>query len=269
MADFRLDDAFITYRYARNLMAGNGLVYNPGRTSSHDRAAVRPAAGRLSLLTPISSMGGLVGALSIAWAGIDHEPAAGRVPFGLAPGRSRLYPGLSAVALLGMETPLWIGLVLAAIWAASRERWAWSGLLAGRSIPVRPDAALPGLLLGLGSAGRCLMRVQTRSRPWEALLRFGLAAALPSVLFWGVIWIGYGSPLPATLGAKHAHDALGITGLGPGVDTGHGLLLMGESLLRQSGLYLIFGGLIVLGLWGGISAPAPLVILWGILHLAA
>ena len=25
-----IDDAYITFRYARNLLAGNGLVYNPG-----------------------------------------------------------------------------------------------------------------------------------------------------------------------------------------------------------------------------------------------
>ena len=25
-----IDDAFITYRYARNILAGNGFVYNPG-----------------------------------------------------------------------------------------------------------------------------------------------------------------------------------------------------------------------------------------------
>ena len=51
---------------------------------------------------------------------------------------------------------------------------------------------------------------------------------MPTVLFWGAIWLSYGSPFPATLNAKHAHDALGITGLGPGVDTWQGLLLMGR-----------------------------------------
>ncbi|MBZ0295216.1 MAG: hypothetical protein K8L99_21815, partial [Anaerolineae bacterium] len=30
MHQFRLDDSFITYRYARNLAQGQGLVYNQG-----------------------------------------------------------------------------------------------------------------------------------------------------------------------------------------------------------------------------------------------
>ncbi len=30
MSEFRLDDSFITYRYARNLAHGIGLVYNRG-----------------------------------------------------------------------------------------------------------------------------------------------------------------------------------------------------------------------------------------------
>ena len=92
---------------------------------------------------------------------------------------------------------------------------------------------------------------------------------MPTALFWGAIWLSYGSPFPATLNAKHAHDALGITGLGPGVDTWQGLLLMGESLVRQSGLYLLFGAIVVVGLWAGLSAPVGLVVAWGLLHLVA
>ncbi len=273
MAGFRLDDAFITYRYARNLMAGNGLVYNTGAFILSTTAPLYALLlGGLSLITPdFHLLGGLAGALSIGLGGaLIAALLPRRMPFGLRAWAGVAYTLASPLWLsLGMETPLWIALVLAAIWAASREAWAWSGLLAGLSIPVRPDAALPGALLGLGIAGLCLMRIQTRTRWWEPLARFGLAAALPSVLFWGAIWIGYGSPFPATLNAKHAHDALGITGLGPGVDTWRGLVLMGESLLRQSGLYLIFGGLIVIGFWGGISAPVGLVVAWGILHLVA
>jgi len=33
MREFRLDDSFITFRYAQNLAAGHGLVYNPGDTT--------------------------------------------------------------------------------------------------------------------------------------------------------------------------------------------------------------------------------------------
>lgn len=273
MADFRLDDAFITYRYARNFMAGEGLVYNPGEFILSTTAPLYALLlGGLSLIRPdYHLLGGLVGALSIGLGGaLIMGLLPRRMAFGLRAWAGVAYTLASPLWLsLGMETPLWIMLILAAIWAASRERWAWSGLLAGLSIPVRPDAALPGALLGLGIGLLCLTRVQTRSRPWAPLLRFGLAAALPSALFWGAIWIGYGSPLPATFSAKHAHDALGITGLGPGVDTWQGLRLMGESLLRQSGLYLLFGGLIVLGIRAGKSAPVGLIVAWGVLHLVA
>ena len=42
-----IDDAFITFRYSRNLAAGEGFVYNPGaRTLGHDDSAVYAAHGR-------------------------------------------------------------------------------------------------------------------------------------------------------------------------------------------------------------------------------
>ena len=155
MTDFRLDDAFITYRYARNFMAGDGLVYNPGQNVLSTTAPLYALLlGGLSLLTPdYHLLGGLVGALSIGLGGaLSAALLPRRMPFGLRAWAGIAYTLASPLWLsLGMETPLWIGLVLAAIWAASRERWAWSGLLIGLATPVRPDAALPGLLLGSAS----------------------------------------------------------------------------------------------------------------------
>jgi hypothetical protein len=42
-----IDDAFITFRYARNLVAGSGFVFNAGQhVLGDDHAAIHPADGR-------------------------------------------------------------------------------------------------------------------------------------------------------------------------------------------------------------------------------
>ena len=278
MREFRLDDSFITYRYARNVARGLGLVYNPGEMVLSTTAPLYALLlAALSFLLPdFHVLGGLLGAVSIGLGGaLIMALLPRRVGWGI-----RLWAGLAyALAAplwlaLGMETPLWIGLVLAAIGLVTRTvraRWGWAGLLIGLAVLTRPDAALPGALLGLwalykSGAGR------ERLRP---LFSYALSAAGPVLLFYGRAWAVYGSPIPATLSAKRAQAALGITGLGIGVDTLEGLRLVVDGLLAQSPLYALFGLLMAVGLGmlarraDDSDAPVLLAAAWGVLHLLA
>ncbi len=273
MRDFRLDDSFITYRYARNLSQGWGLVYNQGDSILSTTAplyAVLLAA--LSLIVPdFHLLGSLVGVLSIGLGGIFvTRLSARRMPITLATWAGVVYVLSSPLWLaLGMETPLWILLVLAAMWLSQIGRWGWAGLLIGLAVLTRPDAVIPGMLLGLMAIGMIINDLNTRRQPWMPLVKYSLMAAVPIAVFalWG--WTTYGSPFPVTLSAKSAQAVLGITGLGYNITYWEGLRLILRSLMLQSPLYISFALLIIFGLAGDISASTGLVVIWGALHLVA
>ncbi len=273
MHQFRLDDSFITYRYARHLAAGRGLVYNTDDVVLSTTAplyAMLLAAGSF-LISDFHVLGGLVGALAIG--------AGGGLVYTLLPSRIsmlwRAWGGLLYVLstplwlALGMETPLWIMLVLLAVYCAQAGKWAVTGLVIGIATLVRPDAALPGVLLGLVALGSTVNQVNTRRQWWRTVVSYAAAAAVPVLCFavWGIVT--YGSPLPVTLGAKSAQAELGITGLGPHVGIFEGLRLIVASLIAQSPFYLLAGVLMLVGLWARPAWTTLFIALWGALHLLA
>ncbi len=127
MSEFRLDDSFITYRYARNMANGLGLVYNPGDAVLSTTAPLY--AGLLAALSFVihdfNLLGNLIGTICIG--------LGGWFIFLLLPRRMptlrRFWGGLIYVLssplwlALGMETPLWLVLVLAAVYLVTIQRW--------------------------------------------------------------------------------------------------------------------------------------------------
>ncbi len=273
LREFRLDDAFITYRYARNFAAGQGLVYNVGDSVLSTTAPLY--AVLLAVLSFIVRdfhvLGGLVSTLAIgAGGGLIYALIPRYIPVSIRIWAGVVYTLSSPLWLaLGMETALWLALVLAAILLVRLDRWGWAGLLVGLAVLTRPEAALPGELQGLPAVIVTDNRSRTRNGWLKPLFLFSICAAVPLLIFGLWAWAAYGSPLPVTLGAKGAQAALGITGMGVDVETWEGLRLILRSLMAQSSLYIALGLLLVFGLAGTLSTPVILVVLWGALHLLA
>jgi hypothetical protein len=273
MNEFRLDDSFITYRYAQNFAQGKGLVYNVGDSVLSTTAPLY--AILLAILSFIVRdfhvLGSIIGTLSIGLGGaFIYRIASRRMPVLLAVWVGVVYVLSSPLWLaLGMETPLWIMLVLASVWFAQVDRWPLSGFLIGLAVLTRPDAALPALLLGVIALASTFNRINTRRRWWLPLIGFGGMAALPILVFSLWAWATYGSPLPVTLSAKSAQAVLGITGLGYNISYWDGLRLILRSLMLQSPLYIALALLVIFGLAGKFSTWIGLIILWGALHLVA
>jgi arabinofuranosyltransferase len=272
MREFRLDDSFITYRYARNAAQGLGLVYNQGdavlSTTAPLYALLLAALSRF--IPDFHILGGLIGTISIGLGGLVIYA----LPRNLPP-LLRFWGGLLYVIstplwlALGMETPLWILLVLLAVWSAGQERWSLSGLLVGVAVLVRPDAALPGVLLGGLALLTAANRIGTNRRWWRALVGYVAVTAVPVLIF--ALWalLTYGSPFPATLSAKSAQAVRGVTGLGLNVGTFDGLVLIIGNLLQQSPLYVLIGLLALIGLRACLPWTVVLIVVWGVLHLMA
>lgn len=219
---FLCDDAFISFRYARNLSHGVGLVFNPGLgrvegftnflwvllLAAFDRLGVVPERAAL-VLSFVSSVG-LFG-LVAWWAG---RGAGGRSWVSLAP--ALLLASTRSVAVWstsGLETRAFELLVVAGVlricyecdvFASGGEpRRAWGGWLFAIAELMRPDALVVGIPVLLVAAWH-LRTVRDRNR-WI------LATFVPFVFTVGLHamfrWSYFGDWLPNTYFAKVAGRA--------------------------------------------------------------
>ncbi|MEI7772616.1 MAG: hypothetical protein WCI67_21680, partial [Chloroflexales bacterium] len=147
------DDPYVTYRYAANLAAGQGFVYNPGlavlSTTAPLYGLLLAPAAAVGLDLPLASnlisclslgAGGLaIWRLGLAW----EEPLAGLAG-------ALIYPAFPLlVSTIGAETSFALALVLWAFVASSGPRWRAVAALLALATLVRADALLAGLVIAL------------------------------------------------------------------------------------------------------------------------
>jgi hypothetical protein len=200
----QVDDAYISYRYAANLVEGHGLVFNPGErvegfTNLLWTLAVAggvalgleaPAVGHgLGLL---SGLAALAAAYALCRVTLPAERA---VWAGAAPWLLYVSLPFALWSTSGLETALFAALGTAAFTAQAVGRIGWATGLAVASTLTRPEGGLVALIL-FGS--HLLTHGPTRLRAWRAPLVFaGFALALT-----GFRLAYYGAPLPNTFYAK-------------------------------------------------------------------
>jgi arabinofuranosyltransferase len=198
-----VDDAYITFRYARNVVEGVGFVYNPGEhvlgtttplytllmaglalvTGSRDFPALALAVNALA--------GGLsVGLLYALGKQLNGHPA----PAAAIALLWALSPHSVTFAIGGMETDLTIALLIAAAYTHVTNRPRAMAILSALALLARPDAAI---LLGLLWLDLLLAR---RRVPWHEGL-IALAILAPWLIF-GTLY--FGSPITNSVSAKSA-----------------------------------------------------------------
>lgn len=197
-----VDDAWITYRYARNLAEGAGFAFNPGHGPEQGSStplftlllAGAHALGldvpRTALVVSGASLCGI--AATILTASRRRGAAAGGV-FAVALLLSQR--DFVQVALGGMETALYVLLALGAFTLWARERRGLAFGVAALCVLTRLDGlAVPAALVAHAA-------LRDRRVPWRA-------AALPvaALALWlGAAWLLFGDPLPSSWLAKRAH----------------------------------------------------------------
>ena len=198
-----VDDAYITFRYARNLLEGRGFVYNPGERV-------------LGTTTPLYTL--LLAGLSLASSSRDFpalalriNALAGALSVGLLYALGKRFAGhrapAVAVALLwaltpysvtfavgGMETDPTIALLLAAAYTHIAGKPRALAILSALALLARPDTAILLSLLWLD------LLIARRRVPWrEGAITLALLA--PWLVF-GTLY--FGSPLTGSIAAKSA-----------------------------------------------------------------
>lgn len=200
------DDAFITFRYAENLAAGEGLVYNPGATWE-------PVLGTTTPLYAVL-MGGLATlGLPVVWAALVFNALCDAVTGSLLAGSLAARP-IAAVASVvafaalphlgrisagGMEPPLFVALSLGAAVAASRGRLGVAGWLGAFACATRPEGVL--LIASIAAF---------HVRSWRSAWSFFVPVALVGAACTAVLTAVYGSPIAQSVRAKAGRHGLGL-----------------------------------------------------------
>ncbi len=196
-----VDDAYITFRYARNLAEGEGFVYNPdehvlGTTTplyTFLLAGLSLATGWRDYPTLAMVTNALAGAAAVVLLYLLGHRLSGQRTVGAAAALLwALAPFSVTFAIGGMETDLTIALILAAFLSHLARQPLWTTLCAALAFLARPDTLIATAPLFLD-----LWFVRRRP-PWrEAAL--GLALLAPWFLY---ATLTFGSPLPASIAAK-------------------------------------------------------------------
>lgn len=203
MTGLTLEDTLITCRYAQNIAAGNGFVFNPGQ---HVLGTTTPLV--TLFLALVGTVFGpatipLAAALTMAifgiFAGVLVYAILAELDYPL-PTRLLSLPLFFGSPLIlvpsvgGMETPL-VLFCMAASGLALLRRQPLACLLASTMlILTRPDGIVWAALMSLAVVH------QSRKIPWKAVLA-ALGVMLPWLLF--SVWY-FGSPLPHSVTAKMA-----------------------------------------------------------------
>ena len=197
LSSYFYEDAFITYRYARNLADGFGFVFNPGEkvlgTSTPLFTLILAFAGWIGL--DISVTGTWLYCLSLAAVGVLGFWFLRRRGWDQAPSLFALaaaWAAGSALSFMGMETTFHLALILAVIVAADHDKAALTGILLGLLCLNRYDGMVVAFAVGM------YLWFVRRRPPWlEAFIAVALFGSW--LIFAGLY---FGSIFPNTLGAK-------------------------------------------------------------------
>ena len=154
-----IDDAYITYRYARNILAGNGFVFNPGE---HVLGTTTPLYTILLVIigaftggtqAPFPFLALLINAIADAATCLlilDIGRRLGSILAGI--GGALIWaiaPFSVTFAIGGLETSVYILLLVATVTAHLRKRPILAAFLGALSLLTRPDAMILIGLIGL------------------------------------------------------------------------------------------------------------------------
>lgn len=242
---FTIDDAYISARYARHLAQGYGLVYNPGeRVMGYTNLSLtllealvyRLGGDGIMAAKVVGALTG-VGVIGLTfW--LTRYLGGSKGASILAASFLAVYPALPLSAVMGLETSLFVFLVL--LFVLLLLRWgdtpssARQFLLAGTlwlATLTRPEAlgvALVALVVQLGFQLPGLFRIRNLAQRagWFVLYLLLLAPVLAGLTAY------YGSPIPNTFFAKTAAKWMPAKYLG-------GLLYELRWLLNYNALLLL------------------------------
>ncbi len=198
--DFTEDDAFITFRIAKQIAAGNGFVYNIGERIYGTTTplltillalSIKFFSGNIISGARILDVLASSGTLFFTWRTLRFlQRTAAEQLFPLA--AILLSSKLLYMNIAGMETPIVICLMAASWFACAQEKMKWSGFLCGLLLWTRADLIFWPLIL-------VIMSATPKLKDAIHIALFTGITYLPWVIF-AILY--FGSPIPQTVTAK-------------------------------------------------------------------
>ncbi len=206
---FLYDDAYITLRYARNLVEGNGLVFNPGEAVLGTTApffAFWLAFWHILTPLPFPLLAVLSGGLGFGWSAYMIYRIFKGYHAGIALCTAMiflLHPQSVMMSATGMETGVFLALLLTTYYLMVKRDSLWAGVTGVLLFLTRPEGGLFFLLL-------CLVQGLMRKKVLPTFLIFTALAG-----FWEIfVYATYGSWLPVSIAGKRlAFKAMGMGNL--------------------------------------------------------
>jgi len=228
----QIDDSFISYRYARNLVEGHGLVFNPGERVegiTNLLWTLLIAAG-MALGVGAEATGhwlGVLSAVGLVFAtGALATTGLGRRESWIAALSAWILlatPALPYYATSGMETHAYLALLVAALAARARERIAVATACLALALLLRPDAVVAcAVVVGWPWVERLAGGGRLGARDLAAPC--ALAGVVAALTLFRLVY--YGAPVPNTFYAKVGGTQLADTLGGLGSLAADGLVLL-------------------------------------------
>ncbi len=197
-----LDDAFISYRYAKNLVAGEGLVFNPGERVEGFTNLLWTLLVALGLALGVSAkataaaLGFVFGAATLVTTHLFARRVLEDELLAIAaPALVYASTPFMVWSISGMETPLFVWAVTLSVMSASRGRFDLAFSAALIATLTRPDGVLVAAVVA------CVWLYDSaRRRRWD--WRWPMLYAGAVLLLTGFRLAYYGSPVPNTFYAK-------------------------------------------------------------------
>ncbi|MFL5321879.1 MAG: hypothetical protein ACJ790_19615 [Myxococcaceae bacterium] len=205
------DDAYISFRYARNLALGNGVVFNPGEWvegyTNFLWTAVLAGLARLGADIPYAALAGCFASFVVVL--VLTSSVLRRLGFGRTFPFSVVILGASSAmsvwATSGLETMFVMALVLGAtrtLISSLRWRRAVASLLFAAAAMARPDQVLTFSGAGVALAVCEWLTPQPLRRRLLALAEFGAPFVVVYGSYFLLRWHAYGDLFPNTYYAK-------------------------------------------------------------------
>ncbi len=198
--DLKFDDAYIHFRYARNLALGKGFVYNDGeRVLGSGAIPWNLLLAAVAAVTPADTLPGAMSILNyltlLACAAVVLVAVGclGQQWLGMLVAAVLLVEGPLVVSSIGgMETGILCLLYFLTFWALVRERWALAGLTAGIAVCFRVESIF------LAVAAIAAPALHARRHFWRTV---AATLVVPlAVYLWA--WLYFGFPLANSTLAK-------------------------------------------------------------------
>jgi hypothetical protein len=202
------DDAFITYRFAWNNAHGYWFQWNAGGPAVYGTTTFLYTM----LLTVVGALGISIPLASIILSGIAQTAAAyfayllvkrwGDELTGVLAGILVASDGFGIVVAQGMETYVYVALLMGGLYFYQVGKLEWAALFAGLLGMTRLDGFLLAAILGIHYL------ITVKKIPWRAVGVFAVVIAPWFVMSQTL----FGSIMPQSLAAKHLHRIINTSG---------------------------------------------------------